>query len=169
MPYAEGKKIYGKKLITASECGRLNEVRELIEMGADVNAKLDGLNDGWSALMAAAKNNHYCIVDLLVWKGASVNAKTTERGWTPLIAAMHSDFEIASLLIIHGADVNMKDKHGFTALMYAAEAGNASIVQLLLEKGAYVNESVRGYTALQIAAREGRTQVVAILKSAGGV
>ena len=56
------------------------------------------------------------IAELLIAKGADVNAKY-DRGWTPLLwAAREGHKEIAELLIAKGADVNAKDDGGATPL-----------------------------------------------------
>jgi ankyrin repeat protein len=53
--------------------GHLEIVKLLLEHGADVNAKMEGLG---TALHLAASNGHLEIVKLLLENGADVNAKT---------------------------------------------------------------------------------------------
>jgi len=60
----------------------------------------------------------------LASKGADVNAKEDEDGWsegfTPLhYAAQHGNLELVKFLVSKGANVNAKDKRGDTPLDYA--------------------------------------------------
>jgi ankyrin repeat protein len=68
-------------------------------------------------LFTAAYYGHKEIVELLISKGADVNAKTDKGGSTPLHTADNK--EIAELLIAEGADVNAKNDGGKTPLDYA--------------------------------------------------
>ena len=69
--------------------GGQEELELLLTAGANVNAKLDGQQEGaegFTALMWAAYGGHKDIVDLLIKKGAGLEAKS-DRGYTPLILA----------------------------------------------------------------------------------
>lgn len=61
------------ELVYWSSLGELEQVKVLLEQGIDPNQADD---EGYSALHAAAENNHLNIVKLLVSKGASVNHKS---------------------------------------------------------------------------------------------
>ena len=63
--------------------GTPKAVREDLSFGADVNAKDE---DGWTALMYAARNPNSEIMSALLKSGADVNAGTNE-GYTALMAA----------------------------------------------------------------------------------
>jgi len=70
--------------MNAAMLGRLNIVKALIELGADVQKKGQF---GYTALHAAAQGGHLEVVQALVKYGASVNCKN-EDGDIPLILGM---------------------------------------------------------------------------------
>ena len=56
-----------EKLLNACVIGDLEKVKQLLEKGADVNAR--EYEYGWTALMLAALNGHKEVVELLIEKG----------------------------------------------------------------------------------------------------
>ena len=84
-----------KKLLDATYFGNIDVVKELLEKGADVNAKD---KHGWTPLHAAATAGHTEIAKLLIDKGANVNA-TDDNGNTPSYGATYGGYtDIAELL-----------------------------------------------------------------------
>jgi len=67
-----------------AESEALEAVKLTLELGANVNAANDG---GFTPLHGAAVRGANSIVQLLVDKGAGLNAKTKKEGWTPLSIA----------------------------------------------------------------------------------
>lgn len=109
----------------------------------------------------AVKNGNADIMDLLLSKGANVDAKN-RKGDTPLnlvymlprggIAA-----RIAELLLSQGADVNEGNNSGITPLYRSALAGFNSFTELLIRYGADVNaRTSSGATPLHCAASNKR-------------
>ena len=96
---------------------------------------------------------HKEIAELLIDKGADVNAKS-KRGEIPLhLAAQGGHKEIAELLIDKGADVYAKDKYEWTPLHLAAQGGHKEIAELLIAKRPYVDAGdYRDWTPLHWAA-----------------
>ena len=91
--------------------GNIEAVKQHIAAGTDVNVKDDAYG-GLTPLQMAAGEGQKEIAELLIAKGADVNAKY-DRGWTPLLwAAREGHKEIAELLIAKGADVNAKVEGG---------------------------------------------------------
>ena len=127
-------------------------------------------------LVAAAKDDRWDYVELLIAHGADIDS-LDEEGLTPLLAAVEGgSLEGVEDLLVAGADVNVGDReYGATPLMVAAFDGRSEIVQRLLEAGAAVNAHARGntegegagWTALIAAASEGHVDVVAQLLGAG--
>lgn len=88
------------EFIELCKSGDVRKVEEAIINGANVNAKY---NDGWTALMWAAKRGHTETAELLLKHGADVNAKEN-KGWTALMfAAWNGYTETAELLRRYGA------------------------------------------------------------------
>ena len=89
----------------AADEGNIEEVKQHLDSGIDVNAKNQF---GGTPLHFAAKQGHMKIAELLTAQGAKVNAKADDES-TPLhSAAISGHKEVAELLIAKGAEVNAK-------------------------------------------------------------
>jgi ankyrin repeat protein len=79
------------------------------------------------------------LVELLVNKGANVNAQASS-GATPLFwAIMRDQKDEAKFLIDHGANVNAADAYGDTILDIVLHLQYTSMIQMLLDKNVDVN------------------------------
>ena len=77
-------------------------------------------------------------IDLLLAKGANMNAKD-ENGNTPLHKAIEKgDKEIIELLIDKGAYVNVKNNEGDIPLHFAIRKKNVKLIEMLVAKGANI-------------------------------
>lgn len=115
--------------------GTIEQIKFLIEDGADVNSKnQDNNND--TPLHIAAGRGDIEIIKILLENGADVNAASAD-GSTPLILS-HGP-EALKLLIENGADVNAKNGFGNTRLHLAAHYGKTELMRILIENGADVN------------------------------
>ena len=104
-----------------------------IHDGTDVVAK-GGWKEG-TPLHYAAWEGHKEIAELLIAKGADVNAKDKNSA-TPLhLAAEYDHKEIAELLIANGADVNAKRSDGSTPLDWAIGRKHSETADLLRKHG----------------------------------
>ena len=120
----------------AADTGNLEEVKWLLDHGANVNGT-DRPDDD-TPLIYAAGRGYAEIARYLVSRGANVNAGR-EHGRSALAQAICNHFpELAKWLVEQGADVNAKE-FGDTPLLYAAHYGNAEIARLLIARGAAVN------------------------------
>ena len=143
-------------LHTCAEKGHLDVARDLIEAGADVNAKD---NDGFTPLSICAEKGHLDVARDLIWAGADVNAKDND-GMTPLyMCALGGHLEVARALIEAGADVNAKKDNGVTPLHMCAYTGHLEVSRALIEKGADVNaKEDDGVTPLYVCTQEGHLE-----------
>ena len=164
-----------KALLEAAGKGDSEAVKQHLAAGANVNVKCAWY--GRTPLHIATWSGQEQIVQLLIEKGASVNAKD-KGGWTPLYCAVESGYKnIVELLISNGAYVNATGgvekesfprESGFTALHKAAAVGHMEISQLLIAKGAKLNsrDSTLG-TPLHSAAEWGQQNIVQLLIEKG--
>lgn len=134
-------------LISAAEAGNLSAVRDLVEAGADLDARDDR---GRTAVMAATHSNHPDIVEYLIAKGADLNIRD-ERSDNPLLyAGAEGLLEIVKLCIVAGADTKLTNRYGGIAIIPASERGHVEVVrELLLNSDTNVNHiNNLGWTAL---------------------
>lgn len=166
------------KLLGAIENKNLEEVKRLLELGADPNGK--------GALHKAVKSGSTEIVELLLQKGAPIDR--IYEGTTPLgyacgnedrkpniemvkfllakkanpnigfllhYAASYKNVEVVKLLLEYKVNVNMLDSGNCNALHYACGENytnnyqpNAEIVKLLLEAGLQSNINDKEYNRM---------------------
>lgn len=138
-PYTMKRDASGSSLLQrACKKGNLNEVRDLLERGADPN-ECDFC--GFTCLHEAALNGDIDIVRYLISKGADVNKQALPDGdlETPLIdAADNGHYEIVKLLLESGADPLIYNNDGYTALtkifnIHKDDEGYDDIIKLLEE------------------------------------
>jgi len=101
----------------------------LINSGADVNVKTYGkfkrtyLAD-YTPLIFATHDSMYEVAELLIKKGADINAQATD-GITALVRAVHSDqIRMVELLLKNGADVTTRKDNKNILLYYAKQKEN---------------------------------------------
>jgi hypothetical protein len=150
-----------EELLQAAVSGNIDEVRRMIEAGADVNARAE---QGVTALMLAAYGGYTRVARLLIEAGADLDL-LANNGCTALMwAALSGRSEVARVLIDAGANVDVSQNDGVTALMLAALEGHSEVIRLLIEAGADPNATNKqGKTALMIAEAEGHSQVSELL------
>jgi ankyrin repeat protein len=151
-------------------------VRELVERGAEVNARLEkGTSElgrftttGSTPFLLAARASDIPLIQLLLELGADPKLANADN-CTPLLAAAgvgalgdgeeaagtdEEAHEAVRMLLEAGADVNAVDDNGETAMHGAAYQSRANLVPLLVEHGADIKvwnrKNKAGWTPLMI-------------------
>jgi ankyrin repeat protein len=87
-----------------------------------------GLNE---VLLKAVEKGHRDFIELLIRRGADVNA-TSSNGFTPLhYAAYNGHADVVKLFLENGADPSIKDNSGKTAADIARERGHVDIASMI--------------------------------------
>lgn len=158
-------------LFTALERKSLEEIKELVAQGTDVN-KQDYA--GRFPLEYAIRCR--CGVEILQYlidQGANINPKIDSvSSLPPLLRAVDMDdasLETIKFLVKHGADITAIDHNGYTILMLAADhSGNAPIIEFLIQVRADIQAKEKnGQTALHFAANRQESDVIKLLVQAG--
>jgi ankyrin repeat protein len=76
------------------------------------------------------------IVEILLEKGADVNAKDQDGDTALIRASGEGHIDVVKLLLEQGADVNAKNNAGATALIWAFMQGHTEVAKLLKAHGA---------------------------------
>ncbi|MBO9496785.1 ankyrin repeat domain-containing protein [Thalassotalea sp. G20_0] len=144
-----------------------DDILALIERGAKINAKTKNYGEE-TALHIAALRGSKRIIELLVNKGADVNAKTS-YGWTAIRCAYKNGpiTPLIRCMVNAGLKIDaMCDSS--TMLAHAAREGCWELVEFLLDKGAKVNTeiNIKG-TALHLAVLQGRPDIIKMLMNHG--
>jgi Raf kinase inhibitor-like YbhB/YbcL family protein len=115
----------GDLTLAAAGCHR-DVVRSILADGVNVN----GAEGDVVPLLSAAGDNCVEVVQMLLDRGAKVDAKD-RNGRTALIRASQAGhLEMVRLLLQHGADINIRDESGRTAWTFAAMSGRLDIAEL---------------------------------------
>lgn len=155
------------EFIKAATRGDVHTVELFLDAGMNPNATATQAGRE-PAMWHAANNGRLEVMELLLDRGADLDARYN-FGYTILMKAAFNDYaKVVEFMLDKGADPNIKNEFGGTPLMFAAGLGGTEVVQLLLDKGVDVNAvDENGKTALMYAAKEGRTENVRLLKQAG--
>jgi len=142
-----GIELSSKDFIDAACRDDVGTIALMLDAGMNVNATAADprrLNTQTTALYCAASNGDVKLIDLLIARGAAVNA-ANQANETALFAAAApvysffrprpSGFDAVAELLAHGAQINAKSDNG-TVLHAACRAGNMKLVNFLLDHGA---------------------------------
>jgi len=182
-----------RALLDAAYDGSVEEVKQLLQKGADINTKNEyGLKPfelavvgnncsvvelflrlgqdpnvdrgGGTPLMDAAANGNIELLQLLLKYGAKPDYLTSAGGTALMSAVGHT--EIFKILINHGANIHARDNYGRTVLIWAALHGTEEVVALLCTMGADPDiKDKGGNTAIIEAQNKGRSNIVKLLKN----
>lgn len=143
------QKLLNMALVGACMEGPIEDVRELLELGASVNSFLDGFG---YALQAACFKGQLEIAQLLLDQDADVNLQGGELGNALQAAALSGNTVLTMLLLVWEANVNQICGYYGCALQAAASEGHLAVMDVLLKFGANVNAYGGHYTFPIIAA-----------------
>jgi TonB family protein len=117
-------------LLAWSAIGRDGAVRELLEENdqVDIGARDD---EGWTALMHAARGGYADTVEVLLEHGANVYSENNEGATALHIAAQYGKSEVVELLLKAGADYEATDALGRTPFYRAFENKHADVINVL--------------------------------------
>ena len=146
--------------------GDIEQVERFLDEGTQVDAR-DA--EGITALMYASYHGQESIVNLLIERGANINASEYVDGRTALMdSSINGQSEMVELLLNRGADINAKSSTGWTALMWAVERKHNEVVDLLVDRGAYLDSrNDDGKTAVTVALESYNFDAITLLQEAG--
>jgi ankyrin repeat protein len=128
----DATKMFMSPLVMAAQNGSLEDVKLLVEAGADIHART---YLGVNAMATAALMGHADVVAYLIDKGSDVNERFG-NGVTPLeAAATAGQLEAVKTLLAKNADVNAADKSGMTPYRAALANNHPDIAELLRNAG----------------------------------
>jgi len=184
--------VLNRDLLDASYGGSVEEVKRLLDMGADINTKNQfgltpfeltvvgnncsvaeyflqlGQNPniergGGTPLMSAAANGNMELLKLLLKYGGNPDSPGDGKATALMSATGHT--EIFKILVNHGANIHARDNYGRTILIWAALHGTEEVVALLCELGADPEiKDKGGNTALIEAQTKRRSNIVRLLE-----
>lgn len=132
--------------------GRADSVSQAIDEDPQLIRKTDA--SGYTALHHAAVGGHPDVIQVLIDKGAKLDARGSRGETALLLAASKGNHEVVKLLAENGADVDKPASDGKTPLHKAAMAGHSETVAVLLDAGADATATDRsGRSALDLAER----------------
>ena len=118
-----------------AEVGNVEDIKLLLERGADVNAQGERYGN---ALQAASVGGHRAVVDWQ-WRGTQTSTRKADPLAMPCRRHQLGGHRAVELLLERGADVNAQGGYFGNALHAASWSGDRAVMELLLERGADVN------------------------------
>lgn len=93
---------------------------DIVKYLIDNDCFIDSENSiGETPLIVSCKGNHTEIVEYLIRKGANLNIRDTQKGFTALhVSAIMDNINLVKLLVENGCDINAINHENMTALKY---------------------------------------------------
>ncbi len=175
-----------KSLYIAVLDNNFEEIKRLVELGADMNLPIIKDNPNSTPFHAAvgsnidAKKNNDDIIKFLINKGANVNLPYEEDLWEydivvdtykmPLFFRFteNGKEELLKLSVLKGANLKATDERGRNILIYAIRNGNRNAVEFLISKGFNVNVKYKdNWRILSYAVARGSKDITELLIANG--
>jgi len=119
-------------LMYASEAGRLDVVKYLVENGADVNVKSFHKRTRGTALIYASSNNRIDVMAYLLDHGANINETTDGAEESSLFWTVAKGYvEATELLLKRGIMTDLKNHKGDTAQDLGRNLNRTQLVNLI--------------------------------------
>jgi ankyrin repeat protein len=154
-------------LARAAHAGWLRVARFLLDQGAAI----DRASQNGTPLHHATAAGHKAMVELLLERGADVNAKDGSGGTALHTAAQSGFLSIAQVLLTFKADLNARNSQANkeqTPLHRAVAGGHQVMTEFLVERGADANaRAANGHTPVFDAVAWGHSEVLARLLALG--
>jgi len=148
--------------------GNIALVKALLDSGASIE-ELD--EDRNTPLLACCTYRPITeLINLLIGKGANINAVNAAGESALLIAARDKMDHVSAILLSHDVDVNSVCAKGKSPLFWAAYKGNIELSKELLHRGADPNQTPvnpEDGTPLLWAARSGNLELVQVFVNLG--
>ena len=155
-------------ILYAAETKNIDAIKQHLTAGTDVNTKD---SKGKTPLHHAAYWGHEEIVELLISRGADVNAVIESgglKGKTPLGLAWRHHPEVTDFLRKHGGKTGAW-LNAYNSIHAAARAGHIKAVKQHLASGADVNAKTKsGFTPLDATSVFNKTETADLLRKHGG-
>jgi len=155
-------------ILYAAETKNIDAIKQHLTAGTDVNTKD---SKGKTPLHHAAYWGHEEIVELLISRGADVNAVIESgglKGKTPLGLAWRHHPEVTDFLRKHGGKTGAW-LNAYNSIHAAARAGHIKAVKQHLASGADVNaKTMSGFTPLDATSVFNKTETANLLRKHGG-
>lgn len=154
-------------IILATSQNSIPVISILLDNGVDINVQDD---EGDTPLQAALIYKYYDAADFLHSKGAIIDNRANNDGFTLLHASVNAEFsDFVQKCIDNGLDINYSTKDGYAPLHFAAMIENPTIFQMLVDNNADINKEAERYkeTPLLIAILNNSPSIVKILLDKG--
>ena len=150
----------------SAEEGHTETLILLLEQGADLDRRIEGLGD--TALLLAMRRHRSETVLALIERGADVTYAS--RGTTALRLGAYNGMtpEVLRALLDAGAVSHAREaRHPAEALQAAGRNGRTGIIRSLLDAGVPVDAGLPGYSALMHASARGHVKAARYLIESG--
>lgn len=148
-------------------CREGNPLQVKIWLDDTMNDINEGDDHGFSPLHWACFAGRKSIVDMLLNRGALINAANMGDDTALHLAASHGNLDCVLLLLRNNADVNAVNEHGNTPLHYACFWNHLEIAESLISHGAQANvANVDGETPLDKCHRYSIDRIIEVASAA---